>query len=314
MIDLRGKRILVTGSEGFLGGTLVGELARRGCQTVLVSSRRDYDLLHAADVRRLMRDTKPQIVFHLAARIGGIGANVRNPGTFLYENAIMGVQLMEEARLSGVEKFITAGTVCSYPKDTPVPFREDSLWEGYPEATNAPYGIAKKLLLAQGQAYRAEFGFDAIHLLCVNLFGPGDKFDPQTSHVIPAMIRRFDEAIRDGRQCVVHWGDGTPTREFLYVSDAAEAFVLAAERLSQPAPVNIGSGIEVSMGALAQNIGALMGYRGEHRWDASKPNGQPRRCLDTTRAKELFGFEAHTDFGEGLRKTVDWYRANRPLR
>lgn len=306
MIELTGKRIVVTGGAGFLGSFVVDALRARGVRDVIVPRRRDYDLVDRAACARLVRDHRPDIVFHLAARVGGIGANRDNPGLFLFDNAMMGLQLIEECRLGGVAKVVIAGTICAYPKDAPVPFREADLWNGYPEETNAPYGMAKRLLLVQAQAYRAQYGLDAIVLFPVNLYGPRDNFDLETSHVIPAMIRKCLTARRRGDREIVLWGDGTPTREFLYVEDAAEAFVLAAERYDGDDPVNVGTGEEIAIRDLAHQIAAATGFTGELVWDASKPNGQPRRRLDVTRARERFGFTAKTSFADGLRRTVAW--------
>jgi len=311
--DLTHARILVTGGAGFLGSHVLEELAERGVPRDHVFAPRSsqYDLVQSESAARLLRDTRPDIVVHLAAVVGGIGANRARPGEFFYKNLMMGVQLMEQARLYGVQKFVTAGTVCSYPKHTPVPFSEDDLWSGYPEETNAPYGIAKKALLAQGQAYRRQYGFQAIHLLVVNLYGPRDDFDPEASHVIPALIRKCLEARDQGRDRIVVWGDGSPTREFLYVKDAAQGIVLATERYADPEPVNVGSGVEISIRELVSKVADATGFRGETVWDTSRPNGQPRRCLDTSRARERFGFEAGTSFEAGLRQTVQWYEAQR---
>jgi GDP-L-fucose synthase len=304
-MQLCDKRILVTGGAGFLGQHVVWTLQKRGYNEIMVSRRSQYDLTLEVNVERLYADTKLEVVIHLAAVVGGIGANRANPGRFLYENLVMGTMLMEYARRAGVEKFVGVGTICSYPKLTPVPFREEDLWNGYPEETNAPYGLAKKMLLVQGQAYRQQYGFNAIHLLPVNLYGPGDNFDPQSSHVIPALIRKCLQAIERGEPEIVCWGDGTPTREFLYVEDCAEAIALAAERYDGAEPVNIGAGFEISIKELVELIAELTGFRGRIVWDTSKPNGQPRRCLDTRRAWELFGFRAKTDFREGLRRTIE---------
>ncbi len=312
-MELQDKRILVTGGAGFLGQHLVRTFKERGCKGIVVPRRSQYDLTQEANVEQLYRDARPQVVIHLAAVVGGIGANRANPGRFVYENLIMGAMLMEYARRAGVEKFVGIGTICAYPKFTPVPFKEEDLWNGYPEETNAPYGLAKKMLLVQGQAYRQQYSFDAIHLLPVNLYGPGDHFDLETSHVIPALIRKCLEAIERGESEIVCWGDGTPTREFLYVEDCAEAIVLATERYDGAEPVNVGAGFEISIKELVELIAELTGFRGRVVWDTTKPNGQPRRCLDTRRAAELFGFRAKTDFREGLRRTISWYRANRRL-
>jgi GDP-L-fucose synthase len=301
------KRICVTGGGGFLGSFLVENLRTRGCREIFVPRRREYDLTSAEDVARLMADARPQVLFHLAAVVGGIGANQANPGRFFYENAIMGIQLIEEARRNGVEKTVVVGTICAYPKFTPVPFREDDLWNGYPEETNAPYGVAKKALLVQCQSYREQYGMNAIYVLPVNLYGPRDNFDLETSHVIPALIRKFLEAKRRGAKEVACWGDGTPTREFLFVRDAAEGLALAAECYDGADPVNLGSGEEISIRDLAGLVARECGYEGRIVWDASRPNGQPRRCLDTTRAWERFGFRARTPLVEGIRETIAWY-------
>ena len=311
MRDLRGARVLVTGGAGFLGRHVVERLRAHGADEVIVPRRAECDLTLETSVERLYRETRPSVVVHLAAVVGGIGANRANPGRFVYDNLTMGVLLMEHARRAGVEKFVGVGTICSYPKDTPVPFREEDLWNGYPEETNAPYGLAKKMLLVQGQAYRAQYGFNAIHLLPVNLYGPGDNFDPESSHVIPALIRKCVQAVEDRAPAIECWGDGSPTREFLYVDDCAEAIVLATERFDGPEPVNVGTGREISIKELAELIAALTGFAGTLRWDASRPNGQPRRCLDTTRAERLFGFRARTDFVAGLTRTIEWYRSHR---
>jgi len=299
-------RVVVTGGAGFLGSFVVEALHARGCREISVPRSRDYDLRESDDIARLYDRTRPQVVVHLAAVVGGIGANRANPGRFFYDNAIMGLQLMEYARRLGVEKFIAVGTVCAYPKVTPVPFKEEDLWNGYPEDTNAPYGLAKKMLLVQGQAYRAQYGFNAIHLLPVNLYGPRDNFDLESSHVIPAMIRKFLAAKERGEPSVVLWGDGSPTREFLHVEDAAEAIALATERYDGSEPVNLGSGEEISIRELAELIAAEVGFRGEIVWDTTQPNGQPRLRLDVSRAERLFGFRAKHPFRDGVRQTVDW--------
>ena len=306
MSRLHGKRITVTGGAGFLGSHVVARLREAGAQ-VCVPRSREYDLVSGEAVRRLYRDARPEIVIHLAAQVGGIGANRENPGRFFYENLMMGVQLMEEGRRVGLPKFVAVGTVCAYPKFTPVPFREDDLWNGYPEETNAPYGLAKKMLLVQAQAYRAQYGFNAIYLLPVNLYGPGDSFDPAKSHVIPALIKKFCDARRDGRQEVEVWGSGSASREFLYVDDCARAIVLATERYDKPDPVNIGAAEEIAIKDLVRLIAQLTGFTGRIRWDATKPDGQPRRRLDVSRAEHEFGFRAQTPFLEGLRRTIDWY-------
>ncbi len=308
MIDLSGKRVVVTGGSGFLGRAVVRALERHGCRTVLVPRKADYDLTREADVERMYADLQPQVVVHLAAVVGGIGANRASPGRFFYENVMMGALTLEHARRSGVEKFVGVGTICAYPKFAPVPFREDDLWNGYPEETNAPYGIAKKMLLVQGQAYRTQYGLNAIHLLPVNLYGPGDNFDPDTSHVIPALIRKCVEAVEHDAPEVTCWGTGNATREFLYVDDCAEGIVAATARYDDAAPVNIGAGFEISIRALAQEIAGLTGFRGRVVFDPSKPGGQPRRSLDVSRARDAFGFVATTPFRDGLRQTIDWYR------
>lgn len=304
---LSDKKMMVTGGAGFLGQHVVQALRKRGCQEIRVPRRSQYDLTRQAAVEQVYHDMQPEVVIHLAAVVGGIGANRANPGRFAYENLVMGAMLMDYARRAGVEKFVGVGTICAYPKFTSIPFREEDLWLGYPEETNAPYGLAKKMLLVLGQAYRQQYGFNAIHLLPVNLYGPGDNFDPQSSHVIPALIRKCLEAVQRGDPEIVCWGDGTPTREFLYVEDCAEAIVLATERYDGAAPVNIGSGFEISIKDLVELIAELTGFRGRIVWDTTKPNGQPRRCLDTRRAWELFGFQAKTHFRDGLRRTIEWY-------
>jgi GDP-L-fucose synthase len=303
----RGKRVCVTGGAGFLGRHVVRLLEERGAGNVFVPTIEEYDLVQADAVRRMYDDSSPDLVIHLAAVVGGIGANRAHPGEFFYENLVMGVQLMHEAMLRKTGKFVAVGTICAYPKFAPVPFREEDLWNGYPEETNAPYGLAKKMMLVQSQAYRTEYGFNSIFLLPVNLYGPGDNFDLETGHVIPAMIRKCVEAVREGKNKVVLWGDGTPTREFLYVKDAAEGLVNAAEKYDESEPVNLGAGFEISMKDLAERIAELAGFSGEIVWDTSKPNGQPRRCLDTSRAREKFGWEARTAFDDGLKATVEWY-------
>ncbi|MDL2716361.1 MAG: GDP-L-fucose synthase [Acidobacteriota bacterium] len=304
-----GRRVLVTGGGGFLGRALVTALERRGPGKIFAPRAAELDLRERDDVRVYLEVEKPDLIVHGAAVVGGIGANRAHPGLFFYENAIMGIQLIEEARRAGVAKFVCLGTICAYPKFTPVPFREDELWNGYPEETNAPYGLAKKMLLVQLQAYRQEYGFDGIYLLPVNLYGPGDNFDLETSHVIPAMIRKFLEAKAAGAPEVVLWGDGSPTREFLYVEDAAEGILGAAERYDGGAPVNLGSGEELSIRDLAGHVARETGFSGAIRWDASKPNGQPRRKLDVTRAEELFGWKSRMPLSEGLRRTIAWFAA-----
>jgi GDP-L-fucose synthase len=310
-MDWKDKRVVVTGGAGFLGSFVVEKLRARGGRNVIVPRSKDYDLRDRAAVARLFDEAKPHIVVHAAGVVGGIGANRANPGRFFYENAIMGIELMEHARRFGVEKFVTIGTVCSYPKHAQVPFKEDDLWNGYPEETNAPYGLAKKMLLVQAQGYRAQYGFNAIYLLLVNLYGPGDNFDPETSHVIPALIRKCAEAKESGARNIVLWGDGSPTREFLYVEDAAEGIVLAVERYDGAEPVNLGTGGEVSIGDLAKIIAGQVGFGGELVWDTTMPNGQPRRCLDTSRARQLFGFQAAHSLRDGIAKTVAWFLAHR---
>jgi GDP-L-fucose synthase len=305
------KRVVVTGGAGFLGSFIVEKLEQRGCKNVFVPRSAEFDLRERDDIVRLYEQVKPHIVLHLAALVGGIGANQANPGRFFYDNAIMGIQLMEFARLAGVEKFVALGTICAYPKFVPVPFKEDDLWDGYPEETNAPYGLAKKMLLVQAQSYRQQYGFNAIYLLPVNLYGPRDNFDLQTSHVIPALIRKFAEANASGAKEVLLWGDGSATREFLYVEDAAEGVLLATERYDGPLPANLGTGEEVSIKTLAELIAAEVNYTGRFVWDTTKPNGQPRRCLDVSRAKELFGFEAVHRLRDGIPKTVAWFMDHR---
>lgn len=303
-----GQSVIVTGGSGFLGSYVVQKLQECGVQKIFVVRRNDYDLRREENVERLFRDVPATMVIHMAAVVGGIGANRAHPGQFFYENMTMGLFMMEHARLAKIPKFVTIGTICEYPKFTPTPFHEESLWDGYPEETNAPYGLAKKMLLVQGNSYRQEYGFNSIHLLPVNLYGPRDNFHPSNAHVIPDMIRKCDEAIRSGKDSITLWGDGSPTREFVYAPDAAEGIVLAAEHYNDPDPVNIGSGNEISIRDLAQIIVDHMGFKGEIRWDTSQPNGQPRRRLDVSRAAERFGFRAHTSFEDGLRATIDWYR------
>ena len=300
---------MVTGGAGFLGRAVIRRLEVGGATDVFVPRSAAYDLRTTEGIERALADGRPEVVIHLAAVVGGIGANRENPGRFFYENAIMGIGLMEQARLAGVAKFVQVGTVCSYPKFTPVPFREDDLWSGYPEETNAPYGLAKKMLLVQGQAYRAQYGFDVIHLIPVNLYGPGDNFAPASSHVLPALIRKCLEAIESGAGHIEVWGTGSASREFLYVDDAAEGIVLGAERYDGSDPVNLGVGREITIRELITLIATLTGFTGEIRWDPTKPDGQPRRALDTSRARERFGFTATTGFETGLRATIDWYRA-----
>lgn len=310
-MNLTDKRIMLTGGSGFLGRYVLAELQRREARQIFIVRHKDYDLTKITDVVRACQDSQPDIVIHLAAKVGGIGINREKPGEFFYDNLMMGAQLMEQGRLAGVEKFVSIGTVCAYPKFAPVPFKEDDLWDGYPEETNAPYGLAKKMLLVQGQAYRQQYGFNAIYLLPVNLYGPGDNFDPASSHVIPALIKKCVDAKERDEKQIVAWGTGQASREFLYVEDAARAIVLAAARYNRPEPVNIGSGMEITIRDLLTLIVELTGYQGDIVWDASKPDGQPRRSLDTSRAEQEFGFRANTDFRAGLRQTIDWYLAQR---
>ena len=304
------KRVCVTGGKGFLGSFVLEKLAERGAGNVFVPAIEDYNLVLIEDVRRMLDDSKPDLIIHLAALAGGIGANQERPAEFFYDNLMMGVQLMHEAWKQGVEKLVAIGTICAYPKFTPIPFKEENLWDGYPEETNAPYGLAKKMLLVQAQAYRQQYGFNAIYLLPVNMYGPRDNFNLQTSHVIPALIRKCIEAQRSGAEEIVVWGDGSPTREFLYAGDSAEGILLATEHYNGDEPINLGSGLEISIKRLVELIVQLTGYEGKVFWDTSKPNGQPRRALDTARAKKYFGFEAQMPFEEGLRRTIDWYREN----
>jgi GDP-L-fucose synthase len=304
------KRVLVTGGAGFLGSFVVDKLKEQGCSEVFVPRSAEYDLVTGEACKRLYKDARPHVVIHLAALVGGIGANLENPGKFFYDNLMMGVQLLEEARLFGVEKFVATGTICAYPKFTPVPFKEENLWSGYPEETNAPYGLAKKMLLVQSQSYREQYGFNSIFLLPVNLYGPRDNFDLQTSHVIPALIRKCIEATESGVDELVVWGTGKPTREFLYVEDAADGILLAAEKYDKSEPVNLGAGFEISIKDLVGVIVEETGFKGKVVWDSSKPDGQPRRCLDVTRATKEFGFVAATSFKDGLKKSIEWYRLN----
>jgi len=310
-IDLSTKRICVTGGAGFLGQHLVRNLQSKGAHDIFIPRYPEYDLVKSEDIARMLTDAQPDIIIHLAAHVGGIGANLARPAEFFYDNLMMGVQLMHQAWQRGVEKVVALGTICAYPKFTPIPFKEEHLWDGYPEETNAPYGLAKKMLLVQSQAYRQQYGFNSIFLLPVNLYGPGDNFDLASSHVIPALIRKCIEAKEQGADEIVAWGDGSPTREFLYVEDAAEGIALATQYYNRSDPVNLGSNFEISIKDLTELIARLTGFEGRVRWDTSKPNGQPRRKLDTTRAKEYFGFSARTNFEDGLRKTINWYLANR---
>ncbi len=308
----QGRRVCVTGGAGFLGSFVTEGLRQRGAE-VFIPRIEDYDLVKPEDIHRMLADARPQLIIHLAALAGGIGANRARPADFFYINLMMGVQLMHEAWKSGVDKFVAIGTICAYPKFTPLPFREENLWDGYPEETNAPYGLAKKMLLVQAQAYREQYGFNAVYLLPVNLYGPRDNFDLETSHVIPALIRKCLEAKARGDKQVVLWGDGSPTREFLYVEDAARGILLASERFNSNEPVNLGSGMEISIKELANLIRRLTGYEGEFVWDTSKPNGQPRRALDVSRAEKFFGFRALVPFEEGLRRTIEWYKQKHGL-
>lgn len=309
----RNRRVCVTGGAGFLGSFVIEKLHQHGAEQIYVPLIEEYDLVKPEDIQRMYDTAQPDIVIHLAALAGGIGANRARPADFFYINLMMGVQLMHEAWKRGVEKFVAIGSICAYPKYTPVPFKEKNLWNGYPEETNAPYGLAKKMLLVQAQAYRDQYNFNAIYMLPVNLYGPRDNFNLETSHVIPAMIRKCIEAQERGEEQVVLWGDGSPTREFLYVEDAAEGIVMATERYNGREPFNLGSGMEIRIKDLAEMIARLTGYNGRLVWDTSKPNGQPRRALDVSRAKEYFGFQAKMPFEEGLRRTIDWYRQNRKI-
>lgn len=308
MINLKNKRILVTGGAGFLGKHLVAKLKERGCKDIFIPLIEDYDLVSMEAVKRLYTDANPDIVIHLAAVVGGIGANRDNPGKFFYDNLMMGVQLMEVGRQVGIEKFVALGTICAYPKCTPVPFKEENIWNGYPEETNAPYGLAKKMLLVQSQAYRQQYGFNGIFLLPVNLYGPGDNFNPESSHVIPALIKKCIDANKKGDKSITVWGTGKATREFLYVEDAAEAIILATEKYDKSDPINIGAGFEISIKGLVGLIVKLTGFKGKIIWDKSKPDGQPRRRLDTSKAGKELGFKAKTKFEAGLKKTIEWYK------
>jgi len=310
-MDLSKKKITITGGKGFLGTHLVQKLKEdRGCKNVFTADLPEYDLIFLENVKKMFDAQQPDILIHLAAIVGGIGANRENPGKFFYDNAIMGIQLMHESYLRKIEKFVALGTICCYPKFTPVPFKEENLWNGYPEETNAPYGLAKKMILVQSQAYRQQYGFNSIFLMPVNLYGPGDNFDPKSSHVIPALIKKCLDAKKNGDDHIVVWGTGKASREFLYVEDAAEAIILGAEKYDKPDPVNIGAGFEIKIKELVEIIVKLTGFKGNIIWDATKPDGQPRRSLDVSKAKKEFGFVAKTDFKEGLKKTIEWYRRN----
>ena len=302
------KRVCVTGGAGFLGSFVTARLHERGAKEVFIPTIEKYDLVQLDSIRQMLDDSNPNIIIHLAAQVGGIGANREHPAEFFYSNLMMGVQLIHEAWLRGVEKFVALGTICAYPKFTPIPFKEENLWDGYPEETNAPYGLAKKMLLVQSQAYRQQYGFNSIFIMPVNLYGPRDNFKPESSHVIPALIKKCVEAVESGADSIEVWGDGTPTREFLYVEDAAEGILLATEKYDSPEPINLGSGMEISIKHLVELIAHLTGFKGRIIWDTSKPNGQPRRRLDVTRAEQAFGFKAETSFEEGLKKTIEWYR------
>jgi len=310
-MDLSTKRICITGGAGFLGTHLQAQLRKRGAKELFIPTYPEYDLVKSEDITSLYEDAQPDIVIHLAAKVGGIGANREKPGEFFYDNLMMGVQLLHQAWQRGIAKFVAIGTICAYPKYTPIPFKEEDLWNGYPEETNAPYGLAKKMLLVQSQGYRQQYGYNSIYLLPVNLYGPGDNFNQATSHVIPALIKKCVDAREAGESEIIAWGDGSPTREFIYVEDAAEAIALATERYNASEPVNIGSSFEISIKDLTELVTRLTGFTGAIRWDTSKPNGQPRRKLDTSRAKEYFGFESHTNFEDGLKRTIAWYEANR---
>ncbi len=304
------RRVVVTGGAGFLGTYVVGKLVERGCRNIFVPRSRQYDLTQAGQVQKMYNDFQPDIVIHLAAVVGGIGANQKNPGKFFYDNLMMGTQLMEQGRLHGLEKFVAIGTVCSYPKYCRVPFHESEIWDGYPEETNAPYGLAKKMMLVQSQAYREQYGFNSVFLLPANLYGPGDNFNPESSHVIPALIKKCRDAVAAGHDRIIVWGDGTASREFLYAADAAEGILLATEHYNESEPVNLGNGQEIQIKDIVTTIARLFEYMGIIEWDASKPNGQPRRVLDTTRAKEKFGFIARTPLATGLQTTIEWYESS----
>ena len=308
------KRVCVTGGAGFLGSFVTQKLRDRGAAEVFIPTIEKYDLVQLPSIKQMLADSQPEIIIHLAAQVGGIGANREHPAEFFYNNLMMGVQLIHEAWLHGVEKFVALGTICAYPKFTPIPFREENLWDGYPEETNAPYGLAKKMLLVQSQAYRQQYGFNSIFLMPVNLYGPRDNFNPDSSHVIPALIKKCVEAIESGAESIEVWGDGSPTREFLYVEDAAEGILLATEKYNSPQPVNLGSGMEISIKELVELIARLTGFNGRIVWNTNKPNGQPRRRLNVERAEREFGFKAQINFEEGLRRTIEWYRLQTGLK
>lgn len=313
MSKWRDERVTVTGGAGFLGSFVVEKLRERGCREIFIPRSKEYDLVQMEAVRQLYRDTRPNVVIHLAAKVGGIGANQKNPGKFFYDNLMMGAQMMEVGRQVGIDKFVALATICSYPKFTPVPFKEEDLWNGYPEETNAPYGLAKKMLLVQSQAYWQQYGFNSIVLFPVNLYGPRDNFDPESSHVIPALIKKCVDAIENGDNQITVWGTGKATREFLYVEDAAEGIILATEGYNKPNPVNLGAGFEIAIKDLVELIVKLTDFKGKIVWDTLKPDGQPRRCLDTTKAYKEFGFKAKTEFEEALKKTIEWYMENRAV-
>jgi len=302
------KRVIVTGGAGFLGRYIVSKLKERGCSNIFIPRSKDYDLTKEANVQRLYKDFPADMVIHLAAVVGGIGGNMENPGKYFYDNLIMGAMIMEYARRNNISKFVAIGTICAYPKFTPTPFREEDLWNGYPEETNAPYGLAKKMMLVQSQAYRKQYGFNSIFLLPVNLYGPGDNFDPRSSHVIPALIKKCIDAIKEKRDEIIVWGTGNPTREFLYVEDCAEGILLAAEKYNKSEPINLGSGMEISIKELVNLIAYLTGFKGRIIWDTTKPDGQPKRRLSTEKAEKEFGFKAKMDFKEGLKRTIEWYK------
>ncbi len=307
---MENKRVVVTGGSGFLGYHVVKKLKECGVSDILVPRSKDYNLITESGIAKMFDEMKPQIIIHLAAVVGGIGANRLNPGKYFYDNIMMGTQLIEQSRLRGVEKFVAIGTICAYPKFTPVPFKEDDIWGGYPEETNAPYGLAKKMMLVQSQAYRDQYDYNSIYLLPVNLYGPRDNFNPESSHVIPALVKKCVDAQRNGESSITVWGTGKATREFLYVEDAAEGIVMATQQYNKSDPINLGAGTEISIKSLVEMIAAMTEFNGEIIWDSEKPDGQPRRCLDTTKAREEFGFSAKTSFEEGLRKTIEWYKQN----